>query len=135
MPAKRSIDFSSGKLPEGSRQVISPAASFETTPIDSSKDNNTSPGLVVPSRYTERPWPRSRQQAREVFFFPPRLKPLRRGCNPAVNPKFSRFYTRLGIGPDEYKFLPRILRLTVPILRVVNRITVYEEILIKVVAV
>ena len=128
MPAKRSIDFS-GKLPEGSRQVISPTASLETTSIDSSKDNNTSPGL--PSRYTERPWPRSRQQAQEVFF-PLPFKTLMQGVQPSCQSGISRFCVRLGIGSDEYKFLPRILRLTVPILRVVNRIVVYEEVLIKV---
>jgi len=87
-------DFSSGKLPEGSWQVISSAVSLETTPIDSSKDNITLPGLAVPSRYVERPWPHSRQQGvlfEWCFFFASVFGTLVQGCNLTVNPELYAF--------------------------------------------
>jgi len=132
-------DFSSGKLSKGSWQVISSAVSLETTPIDSSKDNITPPGLTVPSRYVERPWPSSRQQGvlfEWCFFFAPVLGLFVQRCNPTVNPELYAFVPHLESDSTNTDFScgfsPNCFN---PANCELNWATVHEEILIKVAAV
>lgn len=126
MLAKRSIDFSSGELPEGSRQVISPAASLETTPIDSLKDNNTPPGLPRFLRDTRDVLGpiRAINRLERFFFFVLAFGTLAQGCN------LEPYAFASDLESNEYRSLPAYH------LRAVGRTELlYKKILIKVAAV